>query len=568
MDIKKISEVDYNRIKSELMGIVNSKSDMDISDTIKVAAIMYFIKKYKANTFEELIESNSIDDAIVDILTKVSSSFINEIYRIISMYSEEEILSYILFEDTSHLGMRSISSTPYCLLELSNRLLDIQKSDRVLELCSGYGSFMVNAFEHAEEFNYTGIDLNFNGNEITKIRSYILGVNANISIFDATEYKSEKKFDKVFSNYPFNIRRLTSDDNDIVINGQKYSDILSRTISSDWLFNISTINNLKDDGKAVAIMSNGGTWNSVDMQVRRIFIEQGLVEAIIAMPERLFYDTGIPTTLLVLSKNNKVVRLIDASKEYVSERRMNILSVNNINNIIEMLSKDTNISKSITNEELKENEYYFSPTRYLNKLPELKNGVRLKELVMNINRGSQIKASDLEHYKTDKITDIKYLQLTNIKNSIISYDDDEQFLDSIPEGNERYIIRDKTIVLAKIGSPYFKSAVVEVRDDEHILPNGNLFTIEVNTELIDPYYLQAFLDSELGQATLRSIMSGGVMKTISQSKLLEINVPVIDLSLQKEIANKYASNLDEIKYLERKLQRTIDKSKKIFNQGE
>ena len=59
---------------------------------------------------------------------------------------------------------------------------------------------------------------------------------------------------------------------------------------------------MKESGKAVAIMTNGATWNSSDKKIRKFFIENGYVEAVISLPAKLFNGFAIPTTLIVFSK--------------------------------------------------------------------------------------------------------------------------------------------------------------------------------------------------------------------------------------------------------------------------
>ena len=88
------------------------------------------------------------------------------------------------------------------------------------------------------------------------------------------------------------------------------------------LFMQSAIAKLDDNGRA-AIIENGsplftGGTASGESQIRRWMLESDLIEAIIALPIDLFYNTGIATYIWVLSKNKRAerrgkVQLIDAS---------------------------------------------------------------------------------------------------------------------------------------------------------------------------------------------------------------------------------------------------------------
>lgn len=89
------------------------------------------------------------------------------------------------------------------------------------------------------------------------------------------------------------------------------------------LFTQSAVDKMDDQHGRAAIIQNGsplytGGVASGESQIRRWFLENDLIEAIIALPTDLFYNTGIATYIWVLSKNKRAerkgkVQLIDAS---------------------------------------------------------------------------------------------------------------------------------------------------------------------------------------------------------------------------------------------------------------
>ncbi len=97
------------------------------------------------------------------------------------------------------------------------------------------------------------------------------------------------------------------------------------------LFLQSAINKMDDCLGRCAIIENGsplfnGGTASGESQIRRWMLEQDLIEAIIALPTDLFYNTGIATYIWVLSKNKRQerkgkVQLIDASQIYHKLRK-------------------------------------------------------------------------------------------------------------------------------------------------------------------------------------------------------------------------------------------------------
>lgn len=89
------------------------------------------------------------------------------------------------------------------------------------------------------------------------------------------------------------------------------------------LFMQSAVNKMNNDNGRAAIIENGsplfsGGTSSGESQIRRYLLEHDLIEAIIALPTDLFYNTGIATYIWVLSKNKRKerqgkVQLIDAT---------------------------------------------------------------------------------------------------------------------------------------------------------------------------------------------------------------------------------------------------------------
>ena len=93
----------------------------------------------------------------------------------------------------------------------------------------------------------------------------------------------------------------------------------------------SAIDKMDDDFGRAAIIENGsplftGGTSSGESQIRRWMLEQDLIEAIIALPTDLFYNTGIQTYVWILSKNKRSerkgkIQLIDASGIYHKLRK-------------------------------------------------------------------------------------------------------------------------------------------------------------------------------------------------------------------------------------------------------
>lgn len=563
MDIKfydELKNTDYGNVAFELSNALREKIEINKIHSAAIALACILIKKRNE-------KAPKVTSEVEHIIEKYSSLFSDDVEEILGKYTSEQLLSFILFDDQLSEYRGFNCTTPEGVCKLAAKILDVQNGEQVLELCSGKGSFPVVA-SRGSDFSYEGVELNYVSSEIAQLRNFILGLNAQFTLCDALEYRTEKKADKIFSNYPFMIRTPAMNEYKELVSKNLGVDIaVLQKASSDWIFNAVAVEQLKEKGKAVVIMTNGSAWNSSDKEIRKFFIENGYIEAVISLPGKLFNDTAIPTTLLVLSKNNKTVRMVDARELCISERRNNVLTNENIEKIDFLLKNDSEISTTKTLQDFENNDYVLNAVRYLEVVPEIKDGVEFGTVISKITRGSQLKAKELDELKAAEKTPYQYLMLSNIHNGLISFDEDGQYMTELPEKLEKYCIQNNAIVLSKIGMPSFKSAVAQVEDGSKLLANGNLFVIEIDEEKADPFYIQAFFASDAGVALFKSIYTGAVIPSISMDKLKKMIIPLPSLEKQKQIADRYAATLDEVALLRRKLERVSAKLSHIYDEG-
>ena len=153
-------------------------------------------------------------------------------------------------------------------------------------------------------------------------------------------------------------------------------------------------------------------------------------------------------------------------------------------------------------------------------------------------------ASELDDMVSEDPTDIQYLMLANIQNGMIS--EDLPYLKELDPKLAKYLIGNKNLLLSKNGAP-FKVAVAEIEEGRKILGNGNLFIIALDEEKVNPFFLKAFFDSEVGFASLKKIVVGTTIPNISLESLKKLMVPLPPMEKQNEIADLYQAKLDEIK---------------------
>ena len=126
---------------------------------------------------------------------------------------------------------------------------------------------------------------------------------------------------------------------------------------------------------------------------------------------------------------------------------------------------------------------------------------------------------------------------------------------------EKNVIKDKDILITARGSR-FESAIIRVNDDEKIVCSDAIFVLRVVNNDLNPYYLNAYLNSELGQEAIfiNQIKSSSLI--INANGLLNTFIDFISREKQEEIEKierKKYSIKEQYKKDIKKLEEEIEK---------
>ena len=542
----------------------------------KTLVYAYLLHKVRVSSKPFSISYQDIQNGVVDIDDKmliavreyIPESSWEMLSKLLPKYAAD-IFAATVFLPTADFERTDGFATPGCIIDLAQHLLRCKSGEKIVDIGCGTGTFITNTKMKVSDAEFIGYEINSSRYCISVMRTELLGDNITIclqDVFDLVDDSKELlKFDKIFSNYPFGmrLRNLGSSGKYLEQLEKRYPDI-SKSTSSDWVFNALLCDLLKDGGKAVGIMASGSTWNSIDLAMRKHFVEAGLIECVISMPAKMFVGTNIPTSMIILSHGNQSVRLIDASEIYQQGRRQNEFSKEDIEKIVAATQTDGENSKLISLDELRDNEYSLNLSRYRDNEVQYENGVIFDSVIRNITRGASCTAGQLDEMISEKKTDMQFLMLSNIQNGII--DDKLPYLKKIDEKYEKYCVKNNSLILSKNGTP-FKIAVATVPEGQKVLANGNLYVIELDENKSNPYYLKAFLESEQGVAALKRITVGTTIPSIGVDKLKNLIIPLPPLEEQNRIAAKYLAVLDEISVLKIKLEKAFDRLNHVFDEG-
>lgn len=544
-------------------------TDQEIEKVLTATAYVALVKERDSiadfDTLDDFLSKANLEEKIKDILKQTLPQYWSIVIQSFDKYDADSLRNLVLDNYLfNYRNSKGIAPTSDSVISLSSHILDIQPDDSILDICSERGTFAVKGHGISNCASYTGVDLNYNMNDIATLKGSLLGENYRFNLGNALTMSNDIKYDKIFAHYPFRIRGNDLEECRAFVKDYfKMNEAITAKCTSEWIFNAKTVSLLSEHGKAVAIMPNGGVFNMSDRYIRQFFVENGYVEAVISLPAKLLYETNIAITMIVFSHNNKFVKFVDATKNYKAGWGNNTLSKKDVEAILDMLSDGGAKTYDVSFEEIRENEYNMDALRYI-YAPSVENGVRFGDVITSITRGSQIKSEELDAYKSKYPTDYRYVTISNVNNGMLEIEGVGQFLTEIPQKLSKFVIEKDSIILSKMASPTFKSAVVD-NPGLPLVATSNLYVIRVNTSKVNPYYIQAFFDSKMGEDVLNRVAAGSVVKTISLDAIKNLEIPLPSLDEQNRIAAKYLEILDEYEILKRKMARVLDRRRNVIN---
>lgn len=213
---------------------------------------------------------------------------------------------------------------------------------------AGTGGFLSEGDEYIQQIS-DGVTVSLHGQELNPESYAICKADMLIKGQDVSNIKlgntlsddqlATSKFDIMLSNPPFGVewkkvQKQVSDEHKHRGFDGRFGPGLPRVSDGSLLFLLHLVSKMRDareGGSRIGIILNGsplftGSAGSGESEIRRYLLQNDLVEAIVALPTDMFYNTGISTYVWVLS-NNKIaerkgkVQLIDASDRATKMRK-------------------------------------------------------------------------------------------------------------------------------------------------------------------------------------------------------------------------------------------------------
>ena len=185
-----------------------------------------------------------------------------------------------------------------------------------------------------------------------------------------------KHFDVVVANPPFSLEKWGYDSSAADKFGRFRRGLPPQT-KGDYAFILHMIETLKPKtGRMGVVVPHGVLFRGAsEGRIRKQLIDENLLDAVIGLPEKLFFGTGIPAAILIFrrDKTDKHVLFIDASREYKDGKNQNQLSEDNVAKIVQAYESRKNVEKYAhlaAFEEIREKDYNLNIPRYVDTFEE------------------------------------------------------------------------------------------------------------------------------------------------------------------------------------------------------
>lgn len=467
-----------------------------------------------------------------------------------TVYTEDELCDFLTTIDfTGLVGFKGDagSSAPIC--DLVYAVLNPQIGEDVCDLGCCLGDYLRGLYYYIGDFNhettFVGYDINPDFAAIAEIRLRCDGIDAEIVWDDFFKANfAKERFDKVFANPPMCMSiRDTTHVADFIRNAfPDFPEIPSSVSSADWLFVARAAAAMKKGGKAVVVLPASAMMVKQAEPYRRYFLQRNMIESVIELPARLFAYTGISTFMLVLGEGGESVRMIKASDLCVRGRRNNVITADNVREIAAMTRAESpegfeNLA-FVKKDDLIADESNLTVHRHFADPVSVRDGIPFGSLVESVRRGAPIGSKELDELMSNENRDIFYISTGNINDGII--DRELMKLRKLPDGMQSFCARNGDLLVSRVMAKgaAFKVAVVELDEGKILLPNGNLLVITLNRNMVDPYFIKAYLETEYAQNYMLNASVGNAVRTLPYKNLEQLQVPRLPLARQFEIGNK------------------------------
>jgi type I restriction enzyme M protein len=280
--------------------------------------------------------------------------------------------------------------TPREVIKLMVKLMDPEDGSVIVDPACGSAAMLIESYNHVKEKIKHNLSLKLYGQDrngdmvaVSKMNLLLHGIRTDTKIFFADslinpEFLRELgdlNADYAIANPPWNQDGYGEDKLNKPELRKIYKYGYPPNNTADWAWIQLMLYTARK--KAVVVIDQGALFRGGrEREIRSKIISEDLVEAVVLLPEKLFYNTNAPGAIIVFNKNKLPERkgkvlFINASNEYKPHpeiRRLNILGEDDIEEIVRTYREYVEVpgfSKIVPLEEIRKNDYNLNVTLYV-----------------------------------------------------------------------------------------------------------------------------------------------------------------------------------------------------------
>lgn len=271
------------------------------------------------------------------------------------------------------------------------QILKPHKKDHIYDPTVGSGGFLLEAFHHLKEkegesvartLYLYGQEINIGTYAIAKINMFLHGLDsADIQRGDTLANPqflnpngSLQTFDIVVANPPYSVKDWEYE----IFKNDKHGRLEGYDTppksNADYAFVLHIVRSMNSNGRAGIVLPHGALFRGgSEGRIREQILKHDLVEAVIALPPKLFYGTGIPAAVVIFNRNKSPERqgkvlFIDAERDFSEGKNQNSLRYQDIQKIVkscESFEDSDGYARAVDQKEISHNGYDLNVRRYV-----------------------------------------------------------------------------------------------------------------------------------------------------------------------------------------------------------
>ena len=322
------------------------------------------------------------------------ANLIKEIDKADLLNSDAEILGnayeYLIGQFASETGKKAGEFyTPQAVSKILTRIAIAGQEEKrglsVYDPCMGSGSLLLNAKKYSEQpqyIKYYGQELNTSTYNLARMNMFLHGIvaeNQKLRNGDTLDgdwpTDEETDFNMVLMNPPYSAKWSAASG---FLQDERFSEygVLAPKSKADYAFLLHGLYHLKNNGTMAIVLPHGVLFRgAAEGKIREKLLRAGNIYAVIGLPANLFYNTSIPTCIIVLKKHRdgRVVLFIDASKKFNKGKKQNEMLDEHIDEVVKLYTKRETVEKEVflaSFEDIEKNDFNLNIPRYVDTFEE------------------------------------------------------------------------------------------------------------------------------------------------------------------------------------------------------